>query len=83
MSIQAVDLSISFPALDKLLGLVDDIVLLKTSDGRRFVLAEVDDFDQEITLAGQNQALVEFLAQRSREVSTYSLGQVRKRLNLS
>lgn len=83
MSIQAVDLSISFPALDKLLGLVDDIVLLKTSDGRRFVLAEVDDFDQEITLAGQNQALMEFLAQRSREASTYSLGQVRERLNLS
>ena len=63
--------------------LVDDIVLLKTSDGRRFVLAEVDDFDQEITLAGQNQALMEFLAQRSREVSTYSLGQVRERLNPS
>ena len=46
-------------------------------------LGKVDDFDQEVILAGQNQALMQFLAQRSREAGTYPLDRVRERLNLS
>jgi hypothetical protein len=61
----------------------EENVLLKTPDGREFVLAEVDDFDAEIEAVCQNQELMKLLEERSREEKTYSLAEVEKKLGLA
>lgn len=59
----------------------EENIILKTPEGREFVLAEVDDFDREIELVRQNEELMEFLDQRSQETTRLTLSQVRERLN--
>lgn len=57
-------------------------VLLETLDGREFVLAEIDNFDREVELTRQNQELMKFLNERSKEQKTLTLNQVRQQLGL-
>ena len=79
-----VELTTIAPALAELLELAsEDTLILKTSEGREFVLAEVDDFDTEIDLVRQNEELMTLLAERSREKKTYTLQQVREQLGLA
>ena len=79
-----VELTTIAPALAELLELAgEDTLILKTSEGREFVLAEVDDFDTEIDLVRQNEELMALLAERSREKKTYTLQQVREQLGLT
>ena len=42
-------------------------IILRTAEGREFILAEINDFDREIELSRQNQELMAFLEQRGRE----------------
>ena len=79
-----VELTTIAPALAELLELAgEDTLILKTSEGREFVLAEVDDFDTEIDLVRQNEEPMTLLAERSREKKTYTLQQVREQLGLA
>ena len=72
------------PALAELLDLAsEDTLILKTAEGREFVLAEVDDLDTEIAQVRQNEELMALLAERSREKKTYTLQQVREQLGLA
>jgi hypothetical protein len=57
-------------------------LILRTADGREYVLAEVDDFDREVALVRQNQELMDFLDQRSRPSKTYTIEEARKILEL-
>jgi hypothetical protein len=78
-----VDLSTEPLSLKDLLELAgQENLILRTPDGREFVLAEINDFDKEVELVRQNQELMDFLDQRSREEKTYTLSQVRKSLGL-
>jgi len=71
------------PNLQDLLKLADDDnLILKTNDGREYVLAEVDDFDREIALVRQNNELTELLNERSREKNISSLPQARRKLGI-
>ena len=45
--------------------------------GREFAPAEVDDFEAEVAAVSRHQELLSFLEQRSHDVRTYSLGEVR------
>jgi hypothetical protein len=82
--LKIVELTTIAPALADLLDLAgEDTLILKTSEGREFVLAEVDDFDTEIALVRQNEELMILLAERSREKKTYTLQQVREQLGLA
>jgi hypothetical protein len=58
----------------------EDNIVLRAPDGRQFVLAEINDFAEEIEKVGQNQQLMELLNDRSMEAAKYSLGQVREQL---
>ena len=58
----------------------DENLILRSPDGREFILAEIDDFSREIELARQNQALMEFLEQRARQAETVSLGEAKLQL---
>lgn len=62
----------------------DEAVLVTTPDGREFIVAEIDDFDEEIEAVSRNRELMELLEERSKEKATggYSLEEVKKRLGL-
>jgi predicted RNase H-like HicB family nuclease len=55
---------------------------LCAADGREYVLAEVDDFEREVSLVGLNQELMEFLDDRSRSGRTYTIEEARKHLGI-
>ena len=79
-----VELTTIAPALAELLDLAsEDTLILKTAEGREFVLAEVDDLDTEIAQVRQNEELMALLAEPSREKKTYTLQQVREQLGLA
>jgi hypothetical protein len=58
-------------------------LILRTSDGFEFILAEIDDFNREIELTRKNKKLMAFLDQRGRETKTVSAAEARIRLGLS
>lgn len=71
------------PGLRELLDLADEeSLLLKTPDGREFILSEVDDLSHEIEQIRDNPELLAFLAERSREKETFSLEDVKRKLGL-
>jgi hypothetical protein len=81
--VKTIDLTSGSPSLPELLATAsEENVLLRTSDGREYVLAEVDDFEREVALVRQNQELMEFLDQRSRPSKTYSIDEARKILGI-
>jgi hypothetical protein len=79
---KAIDLSTAAPTLAEVLELAgQENLILRTPEGKEFVLAEIDDFAAEVALARQNDALMQLLAERSKEPGKYTLSQVRQRLN--
>ena len=71
------------PSLDSLLTQAsEENLILKTAEGREFVLAEVDEFDREVALVRQNKALMGLLARRSRQKGKLPLAQVKQKLGL-
>jgi hypothetical protein len=72
---KTIDLGTDSPTLAKLLRFAsDENVLLRTPDGRHFVLLELDDFAEEVERVRQNKE------RRSAETSTVPLRQVREQL---
>jgi len=55
----------------------ENLVLL-TDDGREYILAELDSFDQEIVLTRNNEALMRLLDERGRERGEISLAKARE-----
>jgi hypothetical protein len=62
---------------------VQENLILKTADGREFLLAEIDEFEQEVYLTQQNADLMALLGERSKESAELSITEVRARLKLS
>jgi hypothetical protein len=78
---KAINLAIDSLTLKEILDLAsEDNVILRTPEGRQFVLAEIDDFAEEVALVGQNEALMQLLQQRSKETTRFTLSQVREQL---
>jgi len=61
----------------------EENLILTTPDGRRYVVAEIDDFDSEVRLVREHRELMALLDQRSQSADTISLDQVKRELNLS
>jgi hypothetical protein len=59
---------------------MQESLILQTVDGHEFILAEIDDFDREITLTRQNEELMRLLDERGQEKATISLAEARARL---
>ena len=57
-------------------------LILRTVDGPEFILAELDNFNQEIELTRQNQELMAFLDDRGRKSKTISATEVKSRLGI-
>lgn len=69
------------PSINEVLKLAGkEDIILRSLDGQEFVLAEIDDFNREIELTRQNQRLMKFLEERSKETKTFTLKQVKQQL---
>jgi hypothetical protein len=78
---KAIDVSRTSPILRKVLELAgEDNVLLRTSEGRQYVLAEIDDFAEEVARVRNNEAIMQLLGERSTEAKRFTLSQVREQL---
>ncbi len=60
----------------------EENLLITTPGGRQFVLAEIDDFEEEVRLVRENAELMAFLTARSRGSGRLTESQLRKRLGL-
>ena len=81
---KTIELSQVRGGLDEVLNLAaEENVVLTTTDGRQFIVAEIDDFETEVRLVRENRQLMDFLRQRSAPGKTYTLDEVRKALNLT
>jgi len=79
--VKTIDLGTASLTLKKLLQLAgEENVVLRTADGRTFVLAEIDDFADEVVRVAQNRSLMALLDERSKEAPAHSLDEVRKQL---
>jgi len=56
-------------------------VILRSPDGREFILAEIDDFDREIELTRKNKRLMKLLDERAKQTRTIPLVEAAARLN--
>ncbi|HAG08204.1 MAG TPA: hypothetical protein DCK87_01370 [Desulfotomaculum sp.] len=71
------------PSINELLKLArDENIILKLPDGQEFLLAEIDDFEREIELTRENEELMKFLDERSKNPRTFTLNEVREQLGL-
>jgi hypothetical protein len=80
----------TIPLLDLLAPLADlleqaqeEALILKTPDGKEFVLAALDDFAHEVELTQQNPALMALLDQRGQEKTTVKLSELKAQLGLN
>ena len=78
---KAIDLTPSGPTLPEILELAGrGNVILRTPDGREFLVAEIDDFADKVAAVRRNPELMQLLAERSAEEPKYTLEEVRARL---
>lgn len=78
------DLNSMTPILQDLFKLATEKnLLLRTPDGRTFLLAALDNFDEEIERTSRNQELMALLDERSRETERYTLAEIRAQLDLA
>ena len=79
-----IDLAANTQDLQELLRLAgENNLILRTSDGKEFLLAEVDDFAREVALVRQNPELMALLKERSEPSPTMTLDQVKNALGLN
>ena len=72
--------AITLPELLRLAS--EDNVVLRAADGKEFLVAEMDDFSQEVALVREQPELMAFLQQPSRSSKRLSLSEVRAKLGL-
>ena len=60
----------------------EENLVLTTRGGRQFVLAEIDDFEEEVRLVRDNPELMAFLKARSSGSKTLTEAELRRRLGL-
>jgi hypothetical protein len=78
---KAIDLSSAAPTLTEVLELAEnENVIVRTPEGREFVVAEIDDFDKEVAATARSLELTKLLSERSAEQARLSLDEVKRRL---
>lgn len=58
-------------------------LIVRSSDGTEFVIAEIDDFNREIELTRQNKELMKFLEMRAKKGKTIPIDEAKAQLGLS
>jgi len=57
-------------------------LILRSSEGQEFILAEISDFNREIELTRQNKALMKLLDARGKQTKTFKVPEVKKQIGL-
>lgn len=57
-------------------------LILRSPEGQKFILAEIDDFSRKIELTRRNKALMKFLDARGKQTKTLGSAEMRKQLGL-
>ena len=80
---KTVELKRSSRKLEELLAsATDEDIIIRTSDGREFLLMAVVKFDEEIVRSQDNKQLMDFLEARARNTETVSFEEAKRRLGL-
>jgi hypothetical protein len=80
---KTIELTPDAPSLRELVELADqENIIIRTPEGRQFVLAGLDDFDVEVEQLKKSDEFLAFLDQRSRERGTTSIEQLRRELGI-
>jgi hypothetical protein len=80
---KTIDLAAESVTLKKLLQFAgEENVILRTAEGREYLLAIIDDFAEEVAQVRKNDALMKTLKDRSQEEPAYTLAEVRKKLKI-
>lgn len=80
---KTVDISEGSQEMNELLAQAErEDLIIRTADGREFVLTAVDEFDREVALARQNETLMDFLELRAKQTRTIPLADVKEQLGL-
>ena len=58
-------------------------VIIRSPEGKEFILAEIDDFNREIELTRQNRQLMKLLDARGKQNKTVSLAEAKRRLGIT
>ena len=61
----------------------DEDILVRAPDGTEFMVAVVDEFDEEMARTRKNAKLMALLDERARQPQTVSLEEVKRQLGLS
>jgi hypothetical protein len=57
-------------------------LILRSSEGQEFILAEISDFNREIELTRQNKALMKLLDARGKQTKTVKTAELKKQFGL-
>ena len=57
-------------------------LILRSSDGNEFILAEIDDFNREIELTRRNKKLMKLLDARGKQTKTFKSADVKRQLGI-
>ncbi|MBM4049238.1 MAG: hypothetical protein FJ279_29410 [Planctomycetes bacterium] len=57
-------------------------LILRSPEGREFILAEIDDLNREIELTRRNKRLIRLLDERAAQEKTVGLAEVKAQLGL-
>jgi hypothetical protein len=80
---KTIDLAAESVTLKKLLQFAgEENIILRTAEGREYLLAVIDDFAEEVAQVRKNDALMKTLKDRSQEEPAYTLAEVRKKLKI-
>ena len=80
---KVIDLGNRTTTLDEIMGMAEqELVILRDSEGKTFVLSQVDEFEAEVELLKKNKEFMAFLKELSQEKSAISLSEFRQELDL-
>lgn len=80
---KTVELTSNAPTLQELVALADaENIIIKTEQGKQFLLAEIDDFALEVEMLRNSEEFMSFLDERSKERATTSIEELRKELGI-
>ena len=81
---KTIELAAETPSLPELIELADgENIIIKTPQGKQFVLAELDDFKLEVQQLKNSKDFMAFLDQRSKERGTTSIEELRRELDIN
>ncbi len=81
---KTIELTSDAPTLHELVILADqENVIIRTAQGRQFLLAELDDFELEVERLKNSEEFMAFLDERSKERGTTSIEELRKELGIA